>query len=139
MAVVAGKRKEGDLKVLTISGKLCDYTLQITANEKCFPKRYRWSLTNRILQTTLDIDDYLVLANEINIEEGYEAYIERLKYQRQAMALTKVLLRNIERAYRRFGIDAGRISYWTAQVKEVRRLIAGWHYRDKKRYGENYG
>lgn len=41
MAVVAGKRKDGELKFLTNSAQLAKYTMDICGNEKCFPKRYR--------------------------------------------------------------------------------------------------
>ena len=134
MSVVAGKRGEGDLKVITVSGDLCDYTLQITAAEKHFPKRYRWSITNRILQLTFDIDDHLVYANSVYVREGDGSLLRRQTHQLEALELTNVLLRNIDRAYRRLGIDSDRIEYWTGQIKELQRLIRGWYRKDKERY-----
>ena len=134
MSVVAGKRGEGDLKVITVSGDLCDYTLQITSNEKHFPKRYRWNITNRILQITFDIDDHIIYANSVYVREGDGSLLRRQTHQLEALELTNVLLRNIDRAYRRLGIDSDRIEFWTGQIKELQRLIRGWYRKDKERY-----
>ena len=134
MSVVAGKRGEGDLKVITVSGDLCDYTLQITSNEKHFPKRYRWNITNRILQTAFDIDDHLIYANSVYVRPDDGSLLRRQTHQLEALELTHVLLRNIDRAYRRLGIDSDRIAFWTGKVKELQRLIRGWYLKDKERY-----
>lgn len=134
MSVVAGNRSEGDLKVITVSGELCDYTLQITSNEKHFPKRYRWSITNRILQLTLDIDDHLIYANSVYVRPEDGSLLRRQTHQLEALELTNVLLRNIDRAYRRLGIDSDRIEYWTGLIKDLQRLIRGWYRKDKERY-----
>ena len=134
MSVVAGKRGEGDLKVITVSGDLCDYTLQITSNEKHFPKRYRWNITNRILQITFDIDDHIIYANSVYVREGDGSLLRRQTHQLEALEMTNVLLRNIDRAYRRLGIDSDRIEFWTGQIKELQRLIRGWYRKDKERY-----
>ena len=129
MSVVAGKRGEGDLKVITVSGDLCDYTLQITSNEKHFPKRYRWNITNRILQITFDIDDHIIYANSVYVREGDGSLLRRQTHQLEALEL-----RNIDRADRRCGIDSDRIEFWTGQIKELQRLIRGWYRKDKERY-----
>ena len=135
MSVVSGKREEGDLRVITVSGDLCDYTLQITANDKQFPKRYRWSISNRIVQTTLDIDDHLIHANSIYVRAGDGSLERRRAHQLEAYELTYVLLRNIDRAYRRLGIDASRVEHWVGMIRDLQRLIRGWYGKDKKRYG----
>lgn len=134
MSVVSGKRGEGDLKVITVSGDLCDYTLQITSNEKHFPKRYRWNITNRILQITFDIDDHIVYANSVYVRPDDGSLLRRQTHQLEALELTNVLLRNIDRAYRRLGIDSDRIEFWTGQIKELQRLLRGWYRKDKERY-----
>ncbi len=138
MSVVSGLRGEGDLKVITESGKLCDYTLQITSTEKHFPKRYRWSITNRIVQLTLDIDDHLIHANSIYVRSEEDS-ARRQRHQLEALELTYVLLRNIDRAYRRFGVGSFNVEPWTGLIKELQRLIRGWYTKDKKRYADNNG
>ena len=120
--------------MITVSGDLCDYTLQITSNEKHFPKRYRWNITNRILQITFDIDDHLIYANSVYVRPEDGSLLRRQTHQLEALELTNVLLRNIDRAYRRLGIDSDRIEFWTGQIKELQRLIRGWYRKDKERY-----
>ena len=120
--------------MITVSGDLCDYTLQITSNEKHFPKRYRWNITNRILQITFDIDDHLIYANSVYVRPEDGSLLRRQTHQLEALELTNVLLRNIDRDYRRLGIDSDRIEFWTGQIKELQRLIRGWYRKDKERY-----
>lgn len=134
MSVVAGKRGEGELKVITVSGNLCDYTLQITNTEKHFPKRYRWSITNRIVQITMDIDDHLIHANSIFVRPDDDSLARWQRYQLEALELTYVLLRNIDRAYRRFGVGSFNAEHWTGLIRELQRLIRGWYNKDKERY-----
>lgn len=122
------------MKVITVSGELCDYTLQITNTEKHFPKRYRWSITNRIVNTVIDIDDKLIQANAVFVREGDGSYLRRQTLQLEALELTYVLLRNIDRAYRRFGINSFNIDHWTGLITNLQRLIRGWYKKDKERY-----
>lgn len=139
MSVVAGKRGEGDLKVITVSGDLCDHILQITSAEKHFPKRYRWSITNRILQVTFDIDDHIIHANAVYVREGDGSLLRRQTHQLEALELTSVLLRNLDRAYRRFGAGSFNVEYCTGMVKELQRLLRGWYKKDKERYDHANG
>ena len=55
MAVPEGKRTESKLEVQTKARELANYTTTICSNEKIFPKRDRWILTNRIVNTVLTI------------------------------------------------------------------------------------
>lgn len=139
MSVPAGKREEGDLKVLTVSEDLCDYTLKMTSSEKHFPKRYRWILAKRILDLTLDIDDLLSLANSVYVRPGDGSLERRLTRQQEALELTYPLLRNINRAYRRFGVDSFNIEHWTKQIEDLQRLIRAWYQKDKRRYASIEG
>ncbi len=54
MAVPEGKRTESKLAVQTKAIELAIYTVTICSNEKNFPKRYRWCLTNKIVDTALE-------------------------------------------------------------------------------------
>ena len=82
----------------------------------------------------MDIDDHLIYANSVYVREGDGSLLRRQTHQLEALELTNVLLRNIDRAYRRLGIDSGRIEYWTGMIKELQKLIRGWYRKDKERY-----
>ena len=135
MSVPAGKRDEGDLKVLTVSEDLCDYTLKMVSSEKHFPERYRWVLSKRILDYAFDIDEHLILANSVYVRPGDGSLLRRQTHQLEALELTYPLLRNIDRAYRRFGVASFNIEHWAGLIDQLQRLIRGWYQKDKRRYG----
>lgn len=57
MSVVKSKRGQGKLLVYTRANELAVYTIQICANEKHFPKRYRWCITNKIVECAVTINN----------------------------------------------------------------------------------
>ena len=58
-------KNESPLHVLPVADKLIDYTLDLTDNAKRFPKRVRFSITNKIQGHVMAIYDGLLEANEI--------------------------------------------------------------------------
>ena len=78
-----------ELVVITRAKDLCDYILTVTDKS---PKRFRLTLTSRLQNYSLDIIEYLILANEVYASGGNQEYMrERLRLQRQAMARLKML------------------------------------------------
>lgn len=129
MSVPKGKRSEGELRALTKANELMSYTITICSNENYFPKRYRWTLTNRIVSTTADITDMIIHANSVRIksEDDKESIERRIKMIDEALELTYVLMNQIQIAYQVFKkLSADRIEYWTAEVIELRSLLRGW-------------
>ena len=53
MSVVQSKRGQGELEVLTKARELATYTIKICTNEKSFPKRYGWCITNKIVENAI--------------------------------------------------------------------------------------
>ena len=133
MSVVKGKRDEGELKIVTKINELMAYTMTVCSNEKNFPKRYRWCITNRIIQTTQDITDDIIHANSVYVRDKNDL-TRRLTYQREALESTYVLLNQITIAYKTFGVESHRIEVWTGMIDEIQRLLRGWHRNDKERY-----
>lgn len=58
-------RKEGQLTFLNKAEKIIFYTFQITNSTKKYPKKWRFTLTNRIQEKALEIYHNLLHANEI--------------------------------------------------------------------------
>lgn len=133
MSVPVGKRTESKLAVQTKAKELALYTVTICGNEKIFPKRDRWILTNRIVTTTLEIMESVDVANSIYITTKGDFELRR-KYQTIAFASTARLLGLMELAYVKYRIDSKRIRYWTQLVSDERSLIRKWGQSDKKRY-----
>lgn len=73
MSVPKSKRTHGKLEALTQARHLKTYTLQICTNEKNFPKRYRWCVTNNIVQEVVEICRLIVGANAIKVENEFDA------------------------------------------------------------------
>lgn len=128
MSVPKSQRAEGELRVLTKANDLMAYTIAVCSNEKNIPKRYRWCLTNRIIDTTADITDLIIHANSILIKSDADTLnIERrLQMVAEALELTYVLLNQVQIAYQIFKISSDRIECWTGEIKELQRLLRGW-------------
>ena len=77
MSVLASQRKTGDLTVIIKAKENAIYTLKVTHNEKRFPKRYRFSVTNKLQDLAIDILTNLIQANEI-FPRTTEEYQHRL-------------------------------------------------------------
>lgn len=136
MSVLKSKRKPGRLQVLTKAAELARYTIEITSNEKNFPKRHRWQLTQRILDDAMGIYCCIRMANsvrpvQITLEDDFRY---RLAQQRAAHAHVESLLGLMEIAYEVFSIDGGRIEHWTGLVVEVDRLLLAWRKSDRENF-----
>lgn len=135
MSVPEGRRTEPKLAVQTKAKELAMYTVSICGNEKVFPKRDRWAVTNRIVSTALTIMEEVDVANDIFVSTAGD-YELRRKSQTIAFSSTAKLLGLMELAYVKYGIEGRRISYWTQLVVDVRALIQKWRKADKDRYGK---
>lgn len=133
MSVVESKREEGKLKVLTKANELAVYTIKICSNEKNFPKRYRWCITNEIVRTTLELNSLCIKANSILVKDISDFQL-RKTYQNEAIADVASLLSMIDIAYRIFGIDSDRIEYWTRLLVDVQCMLRNWRKSDIERY-----
>lgn len=85
MSVVKSKRGENELDVITKSRELAVYTIKICTNEKNFPKRYRWCVTNEIVKSVKIIHSNIRKANEVFVKDDAD-YILRKDYQNRAIS-----------------------------------------------------
>ena len=92
------KRGQGKLEVLLKARSLAKYTLIIAKNEKIFPKRNRWLLTQPIVNTDLEIFTDIRKANDIKVKID-DDYKKRRGYQLDAHAKCEALLSLVELAY----------------------------------------
>jgi len=133
LAVPEGKRTESKLAVQTKAVEMANYTITICSNENNFPKRYRWCLTNKIVDTAIEIMNDINTANSIYVSTKND-YELRREFQTKALAYTARLLGLMELAYVRFNIEDKRIRYWTQLVVDTRELIKKWKKSDSNRY-----
>lgn len=135
MSVVKSKRGEGQLLVITKSNELATYTIRICSNEKNFPKHYRWCITNKIVDSAIDISNNANMANSIFVKDSSD-YSLRKQFQTKALASTYALLNMMDISFRTFGIEKSRMEYWTKLVMEVQNMLRNWRKADIERYKE---
>ncbi len=138
MSVPEGKRSKPktQLQVQAKAIELLDYTTSICSNEKIFPKRHRWSISNRIVESAWVIHDEINTANDIYVAAKVDYELRRTS-QAKALSYTGRLLGQMEFAYNKFHFESRRIKHWTQLVFDVRELIKNWKKSDANRY-KNY-
>ena len=132
------QREQRDLMLITKAHELASYTCKICTNEKNFPKRYRWCITNKIVESAVDIDRFLNAANAVNCEHDSDGMLYRLRlyYQKRALAETYSLIASIEVAKFTFGIPTDRLEYWSKMIYAVQNYTRAWIKSDKERFGK---
>lgn len=133
MSVPKSKRSEGQLTVLVKANELATHTIKICSNEKNFPKHYRWCITNKIVDSALDINNYITMANAVFVTDKNDVAL-RKQFQTKAIAASYALLSMMDIAYRTFGIESKKIEYWTGLVIEVQNYLRNWKKSDAERY-----
>lgn len=126
-------KKPNELAVFAKCRDLISYTLQVTNNTKRFPKKARFTFTNRIQDKTLLLYENLLEANEIFPKNEQEKR-EREKLQRRVLVLCKELLFLIDLSFQQQYINAKSCEHWTKLVLNVKYMTAKWMSIDKKRF-----
>ena len=133
MSVPKGARAEGHLQVIIELQALCTYTIQICKNEKNFPKRDRWILTQHIVRHAVDAYSMARQANAVRVVT-MEDYKLRREYQVRCKTSLEALLGLIEIAYMSLGLEVSRVEFWTKSVMSAESKLAAWRNSDRKRY-----
>lgn len=121
------------MTVFTKCKDLIAYTLQITNNTNRFPKKIRFTITNRLQEMSLLMYDNLLMANEI-FPIDQEDIRERKRHQRKALALSRQVLFLIELSLEQDRIEPGSASYWSGLIEEVQKLTGKWMQSDSRRF-----
>ena len=103
---------------------LIKHTFTITNSTERFPKKYRFTLVNRIQDKAVDIYECALEANEFK---------ERQRLQAKAMTYCKELLFFIELSHEQGFISTSSCEYWSKLVLDVKYMLAAWKKRDRAR------
>lgn len=122
-----------ELAVFAKCRDLITYTLKITNNTKRFPKKVRFTITNRIQDKAISLYECLLEANEIFPRSEKEKY-EREQLQRHALTLCKELLFLVDLSFQSGYINARSCEYWTNLILNVKYMTAKWMKVDKGRF-----
>lgn len=126
-------KAHGELAVFGKCRDLIEYTLKITNNTKRFPKKMRFTLTNRIQDCAIELYKCLLYANEI-YPKSKEEQIERTNLQRKALTHCKELLFYIDLSLKQDYITFKTVEYWSKLVTDVKFMTAKWMKVDKQRF-----
>lgn len=144
MAIPKSKRTTTPLSVLVEADTLACYTIQICTDERRFPKRYRWCLTQQIIDAAIQAKMHIAKANSVYVSDRESATLRRT-YQQRAIADIAALSAAMDTAFKLFSglrhIDTTsktkkriNIATWTAQLDKVKSLLLAWKKSDTEKY-----
>ena len=137
MSKLESKREVGKYDSVEKAKELAGYVIRITMNEKKFPKRYRFTVTEKIINRAIFIVDNLTMANELFPNTSLELD-KRIIYMKEARAACRALLLLVEIAANAFSVSASTFKELTENTKELRKHITAWIESDKNRFRKIY-
>lgn len=115
------QREDNELAVFARARDLISYTLRITNNPERFPKKVRFTITNRIQDKVITLYECLLEANEIPRDNP-----ERINLQRKALILCKNLLFLVDLSFEQGYISPQSVEHWSKLILNVKRMTAQW-------------
>ena len=138
MSVVESERGETKMAWWNSVTKLNAYTIKAVTNEKVIPKRYRWMIAQKILDSSMNMLTNAIKANSVYVKEEFKQsdYARRRKFQKLAYAETHTMLTLIDVAYKTFGtINDKKHKTWIGLILVAQTDLKNWIENDSKRYG----
>lgn len=116
--------KNEPIPVLVLSEKLCTHTLRVTQNLNNFPKKYRFTLVDKLVSCTLEICDYIQDANMFRGDE-------RIYYQTKAISNCRKMKLYLRLVYEVIKPECS-ITFWDSIVDELEEQLSKWKKSTKK-------
>lgn len=126
---------QSEFVIITKAKDLVKHTFLMT-NERRFPKKYRFTIVNRLHDLTLDIYQHIQEANELDLSDPQE-YRERQYEQKKALTKCKTVLFLLELAFEKELIDKDQCAAWSRYVLDVKYMTAKWKKQDRERANRN--
>lgn len=114
-----------ELTVVVKAKQLAVYTITKTSNCKKFPKKYRFTLCDKMQTKALQIYEYLFEANQIR------DIAERNKRQSRAIILCDELSFYVELCVECKIMSADDSEFWAKSIADVKHLTLAWRSKDK--------
>ena len=121
---------ETELKVILKAKDLAEHTLRVTSNCNRYPKKYRFSLVDKMQNKSLNVYEALMEANRTDLKD-YKR--ERLELQTKAITYCDELLFYIELSYKLNIINDKSMEYWSKMVSDIKHMAIAWRSKDKER------
>lgn len=121
---------KNELQVIIKAKELAKHTLIITSNANRYPKKFRFSLVDKMQNKALDIYEALLEANRTDIKD-YKR--DRLEMQKRAITYCDELLFYIELSHEINIINEKSMEYWSKMVSDIKHMTIAWRSKDKSR------
>lgn len=122
--------KGEDLQVIIKAKELAKHTLILTSNARRYPKKYRFSLVDKMQNKALEIYESLFEANRTDIRD-YKR--ERSELQTKAITYCDELLYFIELSCELNIINEKCMEYWSKMVSDIKHMTIAWRTKDRNR------
>lgn len=119
-----------ELKVIIKAKELAKHTLKVTSNANRYPKKWRFSLVDKMQNKALEIYAKLHEANRTDIVD-YKR--ERLELQTKAITYCDQLLYYIELSHELQILNEKSMEYWSKMVCDVKHMAIAWRIKDRER------
>lgn len=123
------KQESNDLKVIIKSRELSAYTIRVTSNCNKFPKKYRFTLCDRMQNKAMNIYELLLEANRTHLRN----INLRNELQTRAVLNCDELLFYIEMCLQLNIIEPKRAEYWSKLVSDIKFMTIKWRTKNKER------
>jgi len=124
--------EQAEMTVITRAKDLCTYILTVTEKS---PKRFRFTLTSRMQNLSLELIEQIYRANDVYLSgpDREAAYTRRLDLQHGALTSVKLLGYMALLAREQGAILPKQYEQITRLTHECQRLLGGWINADRKR------
>ena len=119
-----------ELRVILKAKELAKHTLIITSNCNRYPKKYRFSLVDKMQNKALEIYEHLYEANRTDLRLYPK---ERSELQTKAITKRDELLFYIELSMELNIINNKSTEYWSKMVSDIKHMAIAWRTKDKER------
>lgn len=118
------------MKVIEKAMQLAEHTIRITSNCNRYPKKYRFSLVDKMQIKGMDIYENLLEANRTSLQD-YKR--DRLEMLTKAITNCDELMFYIELSHKLNIINTGSMEYWSKMVSNIKYMTIKWRTSDRKR------
>ena len=123
------KQANDDLRVIIKAKDLVKHTIRLISNCKKFPKKYRFTLCDRMQNKAMTIYEFLLEANRTPMS----CKSARNELQTKAIINCDQLLFYIELCLDLNIIESSSAEYWSKLVSDIKFMTIKWRTTDKER------
>lgn len=123
------KQDNNELKVIVKAKELAVHTIKLTSNCNKFPKKYRFTLCDRMQNKSMNIYELLIEANRTHLSN----LSLRNDLQTKVILNCDELLFYIEMCLQLQIIQPNSAEYWSKLVSDIKFMTIKWRTKDKER------